>query len=443
MKSIARLVYMYFTSSPQSRWLSGVGATGLVAMGIAIVVLPHALDAWGMLVVVISWGLLFLGSTFMPLILGNLIQSRHAGLLPGGRQAIYWSALITVVILSFPIPFLSVFALMRIYPSPTDISTLAFIGGLWSYFGPSFFMTSWFYVAIAFIVRSRSLASVVLGMLMLLLVVFLPMKRIMTGDAALLMTLLACIFTWLLFAAVVFGLPRLRQTAFATRMHQKWKSFSAVPRVRSGREVDIMLGIATPWALALPIVVPALLSTTLGKYSISAWLLMMTIFSTVTGAIAAYAAGRSRAIWLRTRWSREQLFEQVERRFWRHNGVTLAALVAVPAVLVLLGQLRVGFLVAGLPLILLGMTLSTYLGLMQTQSLRLRDAALGGGVMLALMLLAVIAAEDGNPPLVYQVEFALAALALALRFVARGRWTGLDWRLCRATERATAARSLA
>jgi hypothetical protein len=442
MKAIARLIWMYFTSSPQSRWLSGIGTAGLVAMGIAIIVTPHALDGLGMLAVVISWGLLFLGTTFMPLILGNLIQSHQAALLPGGRRAIYWSALITVLILSFPIPFLSVAALTRMYPTPPHVSTINFVLGLWTYFGPSFFMTSWLYIALAFIVRQRSLSSVVLGMLMLLLVVFLPTKRIVTADSALMFTTLSCLFTWLLFAAVVFGQPRMRHMAFAIRLHQKWRTFSAVPRVRAGREVDIMLGLATPWALALPLVVPAILSTTLGRYSLPAWLLMMTIFSTVTGAIAAYGASRSRAIWLRTRWSREQLFEQVERRFWRHNGVTLAALVAVPGALALIGKLPVGFIAKGLPLILLGMTLSTYLGLMQTQSLRFRDAVLGGGVMVALMLLAVMGGEGGNPLLVYQAEFALAALALAFRFVARARWTGLDWRLCRAEDR-TAARSMA
>jgi hypothetical protein len=442
MKAIARLVWMYFTSSPQSRWLAGVGATGLVVMGISIVVSPSVLDGMGMLVVVISWGVFFLGSTFMPLMLGNLIHSHYADLVPGGRRAIYWSALITVLILSFPVPLLCMLALMRLYPAPEDASPFLFVAGLWSYLGPSFFATSWYYIALAFIVRQRSVASVVLGMLMVLLVVFLPMKRIVAADMVLIASGLACGFTWLLFAAFVFGLPRLRHTTFAMRMHRKWMNLTTVPRVRTGREVDVMLGIASPWALALPILVTTLLSTTFGKSSLSAWLLMMTIFSTVTGTVAAFAAGRSRAIWLRTRWSREQLFAQVERRFWRHNGVTLVVLLAVPLGLSVIGQLPAGFLAQGLPLMVLGMTLSTYLGLMQTQSLRFRDAVLGGGVMVALMLLAAFAADGGNPPLVYEAQFALAVLALGLRIVARSRWTGLDWRLCRAEDR-TAARSMA
>jgi hypothetical protein len=442
MKAIARLVWMYFTSSPQSRWLAGVGATGLVTMGIVIAFSPSVLDGLGMLVVVISWGAFFLGSTFMPLMLGNLIHSHYADLVPGGRRAIYWSALITVLILSFPVPLLCMLALMRLYPAPEDASALLFFTGLWSYLGPSFFATSWYYIALAFVIRKRSVASVVLGMLMLL-GVFLPMKYIVTGDMVLLASALVCLFTWLLFAAFVFGVPRLRHTHFAMRLYRQWMRLSTVPRVRAGREVDAMLGIASPWALALPILVTTLLSTTFGKSSMAAWLLMMTIFSTVTGAVAAFAAGRSRAIWLRTRWSREQLFAQVERRFWRHNGATLAVLVAVPAGLAMIGQLPIDFLAQGLPLMLLGMTLSTYLGLMQTQSLRFRDAVLGGSVMVALMLLAAFAAGGSNPTLVYEAEFALTALALALRIVARSRWTGLDWRLCRAEDRPTAARSLA
>ena len=79
---------------------------------------------------------------------------------------------------------------------------------------------------------------------------------------------------------------------------------------------------------------------------------------------------------------------------------------------------------------------------MQTQSLRLPDSLVAAAIMVTLMVLAVLAAAGREPQLVYAIEIALAALAVALRFVARARWTGLDWRLCR-VEPGTAARSAA
>jgi hypothetical protein len=62
--------------------------------------------------------------------------------------------------------------------------------------------------------------------------------------------------------------------------------------------------------------------------------------------------------------------------------------------------------------------------------------------MVTLMLLAVISAKATDLQLLYTIEIALALLAVALRFIARARWTGLDWRLCRA-DPGTAARSCA
>ena len=136
-------------------------------------------------------------------------------------------------------------------------------------------------------------------MLVIVLAVLLPTKLIVTQDAALLAPTLLCLATWLLFAAYFFWLPR---------VHVKWPTLRrASARFRAGREVDLILGTASPWSVAVPVLAPVLLSIFVGHYSMSAWLLLMTIFSAVTGAIAASAAARSRAIWLRTRWSREAL----------------------------------------------------------------------------------------------------------------------------------------
>jgi hypothetical protein len=367
-----------------------------------------------------------------------LNRSHVIGILPGGRRALFWSTFVTVLLVSLPVPLVSVvieiglFHATRRGQSPT--SWLLLIPYFWMYWGPFLFVVSWLYVGLWFIVSKRTVAGAVSGMFVLVVVVLLPTKLIVTQDAALLVPTLLCLATWLVFAAYFFWLPRVR-VKWPTRQR-------ASARFRTGREVDVILGTASPWSAALPVLVPVLLSTFVGKYSMSAWLLLMTIFSAVTGGIAASAAARSRAIWLRTRWSRETLFAQVERRFWRHNGIILVVLVVLLTGITLYGELPSELLTRGLPLMTLGMALSTYLGLMQTQSLRLPDAAVAAAIMVTLMLLAVFAANGREPQIVYTIEIALASLAVALRFIARARWTGLDWRLCRA-DPGTAARSSA
>jgi hypothetical protein len=428
MSAVARLVFTYFTCRPLTRWLSGIGLFALIAQALVIWRFPYTGAEWGAIVVVVAWGLFFVGSLHMPTMIAGLNRSHVIGILPGGRRALFCSAFVTVLVMSMPIPLISFLIQVRMWHG--EVTPLQLAAGLWMYLGPSLFVTSWLYVALGLVVGKRSMAGAVAGMLVLVVVVFVPTKLIVTEDAALLAPALLNLVTWLLFAAFL---------SWRSRLSLQWP---ARMRHESGREVDLILGTASPSALALPILVPVLLSTTLGKYSMSAWLLLMTIFSAVSGAIAASAASRSRAIWLRTRWTRSELFAEVERRFWRHNGVILAVLLVLLVAVGIYGQLPVQMYTRGLPLMTLGMALSTYLGLMQTQSLRLSDAALAVAVMVTLMLLAVIAAEGRDLALVYAIEIALAVLAVVLRFVARVRWTGLDWRVCRA-EPGTAARSTA
>ena len=88
-------------------------------------------------------------------------------------------------------------------------------------------------------------------------------------------------------------------------------------------------------------------------------------------------------------------------------------------------------LLIGMPLLILGTVLSTYLGLMVTRGLRWLEGALAIAVMLTLMAIAVLAARGGDEPLIVVLEIVLASTALALRFTARERWQHLDWALCR------------
>ena len=93
--------------------------------------------------------------------------------------------------------------------------------------------------------------------------------------------------------------------------------------------------------------------------------------------------------------------------------------------------LSASVLLIGIPLLILGTVLSTYLGLMVTRGLRWLEGTLAVAVMLTLMAIAVLAARGGEQLLIVALEIVLAGTALALRFAARERWQHLDWALCR------------
>jgi hypothetical protein len=170
------------------------------------------------------------------------------------------------------------------------------------------------------------------------------------------------------------------------------------------------------------------------------WLYFLTMFSTVAGAFAGQAAERSRALWLRGEWSREALFAQVERSYWRHNGCGLAALLLLMIAIGFYTNFPGRLLAIGLPLLVLGTVLSTYLGLMITRGLRWFEAVLGLVVMVGLLIVAMLAArQQVGVAMVAAIEAVLAVLAVALRLEARRRWLRIDWMLCR-TERVMAQR---
>ena len=149
---------------------------------------------------------------------------------------------------------------------------------------------------------------------------------------------------------------------------------------------------------------------------------------------AGQAAQRSRALWLRGEWSREELFLQVERSFWRHNNYVLGILLVLMIVIGSYAHLAIILLAVGLPLLILGTTVSTYLGLMLTHGLRWQETVLAIAVMLVLLAVAVLAARskgDSAIAIIVALEVGLAGVALVLRRVTRSRWSRLDWMQCR------------
>ena len=121
----------------------------------------------------------------------------------------------------------------------------------------------------------------------------------------------------------------------------------------------------------------------------------MTILSVLAGAMASLAATRSRSLWLRAHWTRAELFARVEGALWRHNSYTIG-------VLLMRSWPRRPFVVPtkalafGLGLVMLGTTLSTYLGLMITATIGWTQTVLAVAAIAGLLATALYAARPGD-----------------------------------------------
>jgi hypothetical protein len=156
------------------------------------------------------------------------------------------------------------------------------------------------------------------------------------------------------------------------------------------------------------------------------------MFTAISGAITSTAAARSRVLWLKLGWTRAEMLRCVEAAYWRYNAYPLGVLLLLFIGFGAYRELSTPVLALGVPLLVLGCVVSSYLGLMMTRGLSWLEIALGIGTMSLLIQvsLAVIDA-DANLALAIELELALAALALTFRFWARKRWLNLDWLVCR------------
>jgi hypothetical protein len=303
---------------------------------------------------------------------------------------------------------------------------------LWSVYTGTLLLYGWLYVAMWFVTDQRNIAGYLKGLIVIAVVILAPTREIRSREVSLTWNVGEIVVLWVTFAAVFLSWRRLQRLRLAWRAwfdRLGWLSRAAqVP----GREIDLLLGTANPWLLAIGQFVPIVLAARIGFYSAEVWLFYLTIFSTVAGAMAGQAAERSRGIWLRARWSRDELFQQVERSFWRHNNHVLGILLVLMVGIGSYAGLPATLLAVGLPLLVLGTTVSTYLGLMLTQGLRPLEACIAIALTLTLMAVAVLAARStANILAVISLEIVLACVALILRRLARQRWSRLDWMLCR------------
>jgi hypothetical protein len=370
----------------------------------------------------------------MPLTVGRLARSRAIHVLPYGRVKLFLSALVTVLIVSIPIPLLGAIeqvvvvppAIAAMYTTSQRLAASFYLFG-WFYAG-TFLTVTWMYLAIWFATSERNVRGLAKCMLVVIALIWIPTERIRELDPKFHITVWESVLMWTAFGFWLAYGARLREL-----IPMKMPSIAGRLRGSSrGREFDVLLGTAHPWLLTLGVLFPVALQMLIGFQLKNTWLFYLTLTSTAFGALAGYAAERSRALWLRARWSREELFARVETAFWKHNSIKLAALLALLVGVTPFYGLPARVVPLGVPLIVLGMVLSNYLGLMLTRGLRWPETTLGVVIMLAVMGTAVLAASDRDYTIeVLALEGVFVLIAIVLRHIARDRWHRIDWMLVR------------
>jgi hypothetical protein len=366
---------------------------------------------------------LFFGSALLPLIFGRLAAGRQIHVLPGGRAKLLASAAVTTVLLS-----LVASATSLIYYAGYPIALTTVFGRA---VVVSFVTYSVLYVALWVIGRMRSALGLLAGAMLVLAALALPVKFDEMADSALVVVGAASAALWCGFGAAFLLAPRWRAWSVAHRA-RLGAMVEADGAYSGGDELDLIIGTNRPWLLALGQVLP-LGAAALFVGDPRAWFLYFTLLSAIAGGIASGAAMRSRALWLRAAWDRAELFQRVERAYWRHCAYALGVLCVLLVALGVYRDLPARVLAGGIVTLGLGMLACLYLGLMMTRGIGWRETLAAVGAMGFMMTAAVWVADAGTSTATLALlETTLLAFAAIFRHVAKRRWSGLDWLLCRA-----------
>jgi len=444
MKAITRLVWSYFMSTPLTRAFS-IG--GLILCASSLYVLTTFSQSQHMLVFAEAGQFaFFLGSSMMPLTAGRLSQSLSGRLLPFGRVKILVSMMLTVAIVALPAGLLTPFvAVAGVGGKLTDLAShpkmLEYTIDLALIVYTSFCMlAAWLYLAMWFVTSQRNSTGFAKGMLVIVILLIAPSRQLDELNAKLQDNLLQLAIGCSVFAVVFLNWPRLKQRFAQLRIPGLSAAASSASSQTSGKEIDLILGTHNPWLFIALQVIPIFAAIRISESSLATWLYVLAIFSAVTGAVSSQASERSRALWLRGGWSREELFVQVERSFARHNCFVLGVLLALTVGIGSYAGFPTELLAFGLVLLILGTVVSTYLGLVVTRGLRWAESTIGVAIMMLLMSVALLLdTETPRVAGVLALEGLLAVSAIVLRIVARRRWANIDWTQCRPL-RAVAAR---
>jgi hypothetical protein len=468
MKSVARLVWLHFFGAAGLRWLS---AAGLISVAVCVCLWRWRPD-WlpAILFGFVGIAALFVGTSLMPVVIVRTASGSLCATVPYLRVKLLASALLTVLLVSLPL-FILAYAGVGQTNSPStrhlDPAVLAVVRAaniklMWAAFLVSANLFTWLYIVAWLVTSRRSPWGLFRALVVLSLILYAPVRQVATPEDSLRLSIAQLCATWTVFAILFLAWPRwqtlgarlLRRflpAGLARRDAQNPRVIAArtpaaPPRSHASlRATDVVLGTAHPWAMAAALGLPTLLAARISAYFPGAWLYCLVLFATSSAAIAGQASMRSRALWLAGGWSRVELFRRVERSFWQHNFIVLAVLLILMVIVGTHVELAPRLMALGIPLLALGTTLGTYLGLMVTRGMRWSETTLGVGVMLALMAGALMAdradfSRTADVAWLTGLAAALVVSAIILRLLSRRRWERLDWTECR-PERVMRART--
>lgn len=457
MKAIARLIYLYFFGAAGLRWLSAGGSISFVAC----VFLWHWRPDWlpAILFGLIGFTALFVGTSLMPEMIARTAGGHWSATVAYLRIKLLVSALLTVVLVSLPV-FVFVAAGVGQTAGPArshpDLGRIAaertyHLELAWISWASVANLLTWLYVVAWLVTDRRTAWGLTRALLVLSLVLYAPAKAVATLHASLWLRLEYLCATWTMFSVLFLGWPRWKTLGnrILMRYFPAWlpvPGWSARGRfdAASGRATDVLLGTAHPWLMAAALSLPTLLAVRISTFFPGVWLYCLALLSTSSAAIAGQASMRSRALWLRGGWSPGELFCAVERSFWQHNLVVLTVLLIIMVAVGTYVHLTPQLMALGVPLLVLGTALGTYLGLMVTRGMDWQETALGVAVMLSLMAGALMVDRANLSNTADVIWLAVLAVALsgatiAFRVLSRLRWEVIDWTACR-PERALRAR---
>jgi hypothetical protein len=450
MRAALRLIWTFFAGTPLLRAVTACGVVAAAAGSLALLYLPPLVGGQGlpsrlsvaqegfvMLLPVAGILSIAFGAALMPTMAARLATSHYLCVLPHARIRLLGSVFGTVVLVAVLASATGSVYYFRTAVPVDLVFQRAFTVSLLSY--------TILYGVLWLMGRSASAVGKLVGTAALIATMALPLRFITIPSTSLVGPWIACVLLWAALATAFLLAPQLK-SALGCAKHALAQRFGS--SYNGGGEIDFLIGTANPWLLAVGQIAPILIAAYyVGGYQPLAaeappnpWLFFMTILSVLCGATASLAATRSRALWLRTQCTRAELFARVERAFWRYNSYALGTLLVMLVVVGKYLALPTSTIAFGLGLLALATALSTYLGLTITSTIGWIQAGAAALTMLGLMTVAIYASSPATSvTTIIALELALAVLAVIFRQLARRRWNGLDWMLCRPEARTRAA----
>lgn len=443
MRAVLCLVRLYFTATPLARGCLALGlllGTLGLARQAATNVWPIAIGRYNQpvwheaLLMAVPWfGLILLlaASVPLPLIVERIALGRAVWTLPRGRFVLLTSVVLAALLLAvvtatastmFFVGFsATVLARPELYPSLVEIFGRTLL--------MSFIDFGLIYTAVWLVSKTSGVWRLA-GLIWAIVSITIPF-RYSQGIPPFSMLEGVGLASWFVFGALLLTGGRLRHSIPRQRaaLERRLRTLLPAAIYTPGNEPALLLGTTRPWFMAIGQVVPGAVMAVLIPES-SIWLVILLLFSAISGAVSSQAATRARRLWLRYGWTRVEIARRVEVAFLQFSLSSLGVLLLVFAGLALFAGLGATHIVFGVLLLAVGSITCTYLGLLVTRGLGWFESALAILTMIALTL-AGIAVARGLLDVAVRMLALLVVLVVVYRILGRRRWLGLDWMLTR------------